>query len=390
MIKKIILLLLSTSMIMYLTTGCWNNRDLSELSILTAMGIDQTEDGKIMVTAQIIKPVDVSSSGAGVSGGGGGGQKSFVTVSSTERTIFAALRSLLSKINKKIFYSSSQVIVYSEELAKSGIKDYVDFMLRDHETQFKSLVVVAKGTTAKEIVEQEYKLSKIPGGYIRETIKNSKSRGFTKEIPLLDMARELSTEGRELSIGTIEKTDDLTSTEGLAVFRKDKMIGWLDKYETRGYMFLTGRVKSAIVEIESTDNPKEIIGIELMKVSSKIKVNVSNNNSIEVSTKIKVEGNVGEQQSFSGQSSDKVCKSLSKCLEEQITKECYSAITKCQNEYKSDIFGFGIHVFDKYPKYWRKVTSVWSEKIFPTIKIKVNVDAKINRTGLLNKTIKIR
>ncbi|EPR08302.1 Ger(x)C family spore germination protein [Ruminiclostridium papyrosolvens] len=390
MIKKVILLLLCISMIMTLTTGCWNNRDLSELSILTAMGIDQTEDGKIMVTAQIIKPVDVSSSGAGVSGGGGGGEKSFVVVSNTESTIFAALRTMLAKINKKIFYSSSQVIVFSEDLAKSGIKNYVDFILRDHETQFKSLIVVAKGTTAKEIVEQEYGLSKIPGGYIRDTIKNSKSRGFTKELRLLDMARELATEGRELSIGTIEKSENLTSTEGLAVFQKDKMVGWLDKYETRGYMFITGRAKSGIIEIESPDNPKEIIGIELMKGSSKIEVNSSSNNSIEVNVKIKAEGNVGEQQSQSGQSPDKICKSLSKCLEKQITKECYSAISKCQNEYKSDIFGFGIHVFDKYPKYWQKVTSVWSEEIFPSIQVKVKVDAKINRTGLLSKTIKIR
>lgn len=390
MMKKVILLLLCISTIMTLSTGCWNNRDLSELSILTAMGVDKTEDGKIMVTAQIIKPADVSGSGSVAPGGGGGGEKSFVTVSSTDSTIFAALRTMLSKINKKIFYSSSQVIVFGEELAKSGIKNYVDFILRDHETQYKTLIVVAKGTTAKEIVEQEFQLSKIPGDYIRDTIKNSKSRGFTKELKLLDMARELATEGRELSIGTIEKSENLTSTEGLAVFQNDKMVGLLNKNETRGYLFLTDRTKSGIIEIENPKNPKEIIGIELMKASSKIEVKTSSNNAIEVSVKIKAEANVGEQQSPSGQSPDKVCDSLSKCLEEEITKECYSAIAKCQDEYKSDIFGFGIRVYDKYPKYWRSISNIWNEQVFPTVQVKVKVDAKIVRTGLLSKTINIR
>ncbi len=390
MIKKIILLLLCISMIMTLSTGCWNNRDLSELSILTAMGIDKTEDGKIMVTAQIIKPVDVNSSGSGAPGGGGGGKKSFVNISNTENTIFAALRTMLAKVNKKIFYSSSQVIVFSEELAKSGIKNYVDFILRDHETQYKSLIIVAKGTTAKEIVEQEYELSKIPGDYIRDTIKNSKSRAFTKEIRLLDMARELVTEGRELSIGTIEKSENLTSTEGLAVFRQDKMVGWLDKYDTRGYLFITGRAKSGIIEIENPYNPKEIIGIELTQASSNFEVKTSSNGTIEINVKIKAEANIGEQQGQLGQSPEDVCKCLSKNLKKEITKECYSAITKCQKEFKSDIFGFGMHVFDKYPKYWGKVNGFWSEQIFPSVQVKVKVDAKINRTGLLNKPIKFK
>jgi spore germination protein KC len=392
MSKRIVLLMPCICLLMAVCTGCWNNRDLSELSILTALGIDKNTDGKIMVTAQIIKPTDVSSSGAGVPGGGGGGgdKKSFVAVSDSEDTVFASLRYMLSKVNKRIFYSSSQVIVIGEDLARSGIKGYVDFILRDHETQFKSLIVVAKGTTAKEIVEQDYELSKIPGAYVRDTLKNTDSRGFSKKIRLLDLARELATEGRELSVGAIEKTDSITSTEGMAVFQRDKLKGWLDKFDTRGYMFITGRAKSGIIEIKSPENPDEIIGIELMKASSKIKVKTITKSNIEIDVKIKAEGNVGEQQSQKSRSPDKVCKLLSKCLEKEITKECYSVIGKCQKEYKSDIFGFGMRVFDKYPKYWKNVTYIWSENIFPNIKVNVTVDAKIKRTGLLSKNIEIK
>lgn len=369
-------------------TGCWNNRDLTELSILTALGIDKKDDGKIEVTAQIIKPTEVGTSGAGGGSGGGGDKKGFVVVSNTDRTIFAALRGMLGKVNKKIFYSSSQVIVIGEELAKSGIQDYIDFILRDQETQYKSLILIAKGSTAKEIVEQEYELSKVPGAFIRDTLKNTVSRGFTKKMNLLGMARELATEGRELSIATIEKQENTTLTEGMAVFRRDRMIGWLDKFETRGYSIITNRAKSSIIEIPS-DKSGKVIGIELTKVSSKIKTEVNKDKELLISIKIKVKGNIGEEQETGSKNTNELCDCVEKNLKKQILKECENTIKKSQREFKSDIFGFGMHVFDAYPDYWKTVSEKWSEEIYPNVKVKLSVEAEIQRTGLISKNIKI-
>ncbi|OPX46309.1 spore germination protein B3 precursor [Ruminiclostridium hungatei] len=387
MARKLAVLILMAA-VMINCTGCWNNRDLTELSILTALGIDKKGD-KIEVTAQIIKPTDVSSSGAG-SAGGGGGKKSYVVVSHVDKTIFAALRGMLSKVNRKIFYSSSQVIVISEELARSGVQDYIDFILRDHETQFKSLVIVAKGTSAKEIVQQEYELSKVPGAFIRDTIKNSDARGFTKEINLLEMARELASEGRELSIGTILKEDKSTITEGLAIFHNDKLTGYFDKYETRGYCFITNRIKSSIIEVPHNEKPEKLIGVELMKSSAKLKVGLSTDKKIEITIKLKVSGNIGEQQAIQEKNILDFCRCTRENLEKAIKKDCENAIKKSQQEFKSDIFGFGMHVFDEYPDYWKSVSDKWNDDIYPNIKVKVEVEAKILRTGLISKNIQIK
>ncbi|MDF2988866.1 MAG: germination protein Ger(X)C family [Eubacterium sp.] len=387
MTKKIIAVLLIIG-IMFSGTGCWNNRDLSELSILTALAIDKKDDGMIEVTAQIIKPGNVSTSGAG-SGGGADEKKSFVTVSETDRTVFAALRGMLSKVNNKIFYSSSQVIVFGEELARSGIQEYIDFILRDHETQYKSMIIVSKGATAKEIVGQEYDLSKIPGAFIRDTLKNSESRGFSKKLILLEMARELATEGRELSIGTIEKQDKITNTEGLAVFKEDKIAGWLDKYETRGYAFITDRIRSAIIEIKNPDDPQKVIAIENMKAVSNIKPKLVNGK-IEIDINIKISANIGEQQSQIKEKHNEFCSCVGKELDRTVMEECIKTIEKCRKEYRSDIFGFGMRVFDEYPDYWEKNSKKWNDEIFPTVRINVKVKSKIMRTGLLGNSIKIQ
>ena len=51
-----------------LMVGCWDNTDLVDINIVTGLGIDKDEDGKIVVTVQIVEPAAVhltSSSQAG-------------------------------------------------------------------------------------------------------------------------------------------------------------------------------------------------------------------------------------------------------------------------------------------------------------------------------------
>lgn len=295
MVRKITVSILSVFML-YTLTGCWNNIDLSNMSLLSAYGIDKTEDGKIMISAQIIKTPSIKSSQPNSGGGGGGETKSFYLISNTADSVFGAFHGLLTKINsRRIFLGSAQVIVFGEDIAKYGIQDYMDFILRDHKAQYKTDVIVAKNSTAKEILNQEYELSKVPGEYIRDTLKNSKDNAFSRRLMLLDVAKGLVTEGRSLAIGTIEKTEEITTTEGLAVFQKDKMIGWLDKYETRGYMYITNRLKSSVVEIKDPVNPGKTVCVELKDFKSKIKIKPGKNNMPEADIKIKVLGNIGEQ-----------------------------------------------------------------------------------------------
>lgn len=386
MVKRIPSLIICTCFLLT-CTGCWNNKDLSELSILTALGLDKSEDGRIIVTAQIIKPSAIGLSNTGSSGGA---KKSFVVLSDTEETIFAALRNMLAKVDKRISYSSSQIIVLGESLAKSGLGDYLDFILRDHETQYKSLIAVAKGTTARKILEQEYDITNLSGAFLRDTFRNTQARAFTKKLILLDMARELTTEGRELSLGTVEQKEKTTVTEGLAIFKSDKLTGWLNKYDTRGYLFMTDRVKSTIMEIENPINPKKKIGLEVIKSSSKIEANMVKKDTIEITINIKTVANIGEQHDSRDMNEYDIIKKVDKNFSRAIEQECVNTLYKCQKVYKSDIFGFGMRVFDKYPKYWKSVSKDWNDKIFPNVKVKFNIEVKINRTGLLLKTLEIR
>jgi spore germination protein KC len=368
-------------------TACWGSKDLTEYSILNGLGVDKQQDEKVQFTVQIVKPSAAKSSGAA---GGGGEEKSFVVMSNTEQTIFAAIRGMLKKLDKKIYHSPAPIIVIGEKFAKQGIGDVIDYVLRDHETQYKALIVVAKETTARKILEQKYELSKVSGTYIADTLRNYESNAFTEEKMLLNVAKDLVAEGKALTLPVISVTDEMTQTEGVAVFAKDKLVGYLDKYETRGYMFAMGRVKSTIVEVDNPSHKVEKMAIEVTKATVKNKIEWSKEGLPKFRVDIEIKGKIGEQRSGADLEEEKLTKLLEQSCNENVKQEVIASIAKCQKEYKCDIFGFGKKVFDANPDYWGKAKKQWEQDIYPNIEVEVSVKTKLSGTGLIGKSLEIK
>ncbi|MGE6258324.1 hypothetical protein ACQKCU_10490 [Heyndrickxia sporothermodurans] len=55
-----------------LLSGCWDKKELTDLSIVNAIGIDKTENGRYLLTFQIINPGNVAAEQSGGGGGSGG------------------------------------------------------------------------------------------------------------------------------------------------------------------------------------------------------------------------------------------------------------------------------------------------------------------------------
>lgn len=70
------LLLIILYLTMIITTGCWNNRDVSDISFAVAVGLDKTHDDKIELTIQLVKPSAMKSS----QNGGGKEEKSLLVI----------------------------------------------------------------------------------------------------------------------------------------------------------------------------------------------------------------------------------------------------------------------------------------------------------------------
>ena len=106
-----------------LLTGCWNNRDLTEMNFVAGMGLDRTEEGKVLMTVQVVEPAAIISEAKAQSA-----QPKPVIVKSYEgETIFEAIRGILYNFDKKLFFSTAQVLILGERLSQDDIEKILDF-----------------------------------------------------------------------------------------------------------------------------------------------------------------------------------------------------------------------------------------------------------------------
>lgn len=110
-----ILCLLSIGIV--LLSGCWDYRELNELSLAMAMGVDKDKDtGGVRVTLQIVNPKEIA--GRTVTGR----NVPVVIYSSTGKSLFEATRKVTLKESRRINLQHLRVLVIGESLAREGVK----------------------------------------------------------------------------------------------------------------------------------------------------------------------------------------------------------------------------------------------------------------------------
>ena len=116
-----------------LLSGCWNYRDLEDLSIVSGIGLDLKEKDEIIMTAQII---NTSSLKSGESGSGSGSADQTVRVTtSTGNTVFQALRNFIPQASRRLYLSHMQVLIIGQDAAKKGVYPLIDLFVRNHESR---------------------------------------------------------------------------------------------------------------------------------------------------------------------------------------------------------------------------------------------------------------
>lgn len=404
MSKKICLVLIFF-LITLIPSGCWNRRELDSLSFVMALGIDKDKtENKITLTAQILKPAEVKApAGGGMSGAGS--PKGVWVTTSTGKTVFDALHNFTFEAGRELFLPFTRVVVIGEEAARAGVAPLVDMLERDHEFRRNIWVLVAKGK-AKNVLEAEHEQEKIPARAIERLIKVSAATSMAPMVKLNDFLAMMASkssdpfaaavevfekrrdEGDESQEGGEKKEKKVKriKTGGTAVFKKDKLAGWLDNTETRGLLWILGKVRSGIIVIPAPEGSRDQeISLEIIRAESKLKPKIEDGN-IYMTIEIKEEGNLGEQMVPGDLAKPEKFKLLEEEQAKVIEREVRSALEKAQQEWGVDIFGFGEAVHRAYPKEWEILKKRWDEE-FPMVEVEIKVEAKLRRLGFNTKRV---
>lgn len=386
--KKNIKLILLTFIILtnsLILSGCWNYREINDLFIVTGIAIDknQNKDGYIL-SIETIAPKGVKA-----------GEMLSSTITVEGKTVFDAIRNSIQISGKKMYWSHSKVIVVSEEIAREGVIPILDFFNRSIEVRSDIWLLVSLNKTAKEILNGKDVIHNTISYHINDVISSEKSISKYTGIKLFQFLNALSSKGISPIAPTakMETLKDMVvpKISGTAVFKRDKMVGWLNETETRSLVIIEGKkFKGSIILIENVLDSDVDITFEVFGSRTKIKSLLENDNIV---IDINVEMNVEiSEVTQSSNKEDFISKEgrekLKKFAGEVIKKQIEETIVKVQNEYKSDVFGFGTIIQIEHPDKWKEVEDDW-EEVFSSLGTNINVELTIQGSSLNSKPIEV-
>ncbi len=162
---KIVFLLL----IMFLLNGFSNARELNDLAIVSAIGIDMDENGDYIITSQILNTKKENSSGSG--SGSSSGSSEIVVLNSSSSSIQTALRNIVEESPRKLYLAHMELLLISEKVAdEKNILDTLNFFIRDNEGSNDFMLVITKDTTPQEVLKILTPLESNPAQNIMDSI----------------------------------------------------------------------------------------------------------------------------------------------------------------------------------------------------------------------------
>ncbi|MBP1994820.1 Ger(x)C family spore germination protein [Paenibacillus eucommiae] len=392
--KKKTILFLCFLVAVMLLTGCWSRHELNTLGIVVGIAIDKA-DKQYEVSVQIVNPSEISTQKTR-----GSGRTPITVFSAKGDTVAEAVRKLTSVTPRETYFSHVRIFILSEPLAREGVSKLLDYISRDHEFRTDFYFTIAKGSSAKEVLSFMTAVDKISSNKMFNSLEIAeKEWSPVTTIRLDDLIKSIMIKGNNSAItgmrilgnkkvsGTNKNLESVVppailQASGLAVFNKDKMVGWLDDTESKGYTNLTDRLQRTVVNVACPKGGK--LSVDVTRAQTKFKGKVENGKpSIQVITR--VEANVSDAECQIELKKAETLTYLEKEVEKEMKDHSEAALKKAK-KLKTDIFGFGEAIHRAAPDYWKKVEKEWGQH-FQELSADIQVDVRIKRLGTIGEPL---
>ncbi len=388
-------------MISVLLSGCWSRKEPKTLALVNSVIYDIDDTGGFQVTLEVLNPAaegGIKNSGTGKSPN--------ITAISEGGSVPEAIRNASESLERTIFAGHKKVRFFSEEFAEADMTSVMDYWLRDPLTDENPLMVVIRGEDPEQVYSCMLGLSDTVGDYLESMSKTQPNMTANSVfIKNLDFMKDYYDKGKQPVAGVAElvecesKPSNNTAIdsknsqglqspqssankkyrikyEGLAAFKDDKLVGYMDVVETRAYNFVTNNVKNATVSILSEDR-QTVVTVHNPKTEIETEIN---DGKIAVNVKIRTGISILQEGGTLDISKIGPLKTVEADFDKQMEEEITAAIKKAQTEFQSDIFGFGVSMHKQHPEKWKEIKGSWDD-YFAKAEINVSVESSVDRSG---------
>lgn len=359
----------------FLFSGCWDYHEVENYNIVAGFAIDNGQNGyKYHLTFECLKLEGDQKSG---------GVKPLI-VESDGNTVFEAVRSAMQESSRKLYFSHCRIAIISSDLAASGILPLLDWLQRDAEPRITLDLLISKEKTAGEILKQEPQTDQLTSYQISKALNEAAtSDASTNDERLFEVNNILSSEeGTSLTLPAVklQQEGDVSTPRisGTAVFRGDRLVGWLDQNASMYLLFLLGKISGGLflTGLHPADNN---ITLEILSSNTSVKP-VLSGDSVTMNIQVSFSAAYGEQNSRQDLLSLYPLHTFELSAAQTLKNGIENVIATVQQKYSADIFGFGTKIYQNDPRDWNRFRSNWDEK-FKTVKCSVTTRVEIKNTA---------
>nr|WP_306812956.1 Ger(x)C family spore germination protein [Paenibacillus soyae] len=383
---------------MLVLSGCWSRRELNDLLIVLGVGVDW-EDSEYLVSFQVVNPSEISAQNKG-----GGERPPGTLYQGRGKTVFEAARAVTAEAPRKMYFGHLQLYVVSEELAKRGLNRFIDNVLRDNELRLDFNLVVARGARAGDILNLYTPVEKLPTFSMLQSLRTSeKSWAPTVSVTMDEALDRLSGPGYELALTGIQLVGDPAIGDtprnvqtfkasrryrykGIALFRGDRLAGWMNEQESKGYSDITDNLDSTSIELACGEG--RYLGVEVVSSKSKISTELKNGEPSAV-VHIRTEATIVDRPCSDVDLTDPATIERLERESAAVMLSNAEAAVKKAKRLKSDVLGIGNQFGKEHPAFWKEAKDSWNTDYFPSLDVGFHIELFIRKTGTTsNSTLK--
>ncbi|MFC4302935.1 Ger(x)C family spore germination protein [Cohnella boryungensis] len=370
--------------LLFTLTGCWDRKEINDLAIVLATGVDAFPNGTVELSAQIFIPRAAGGGPQGNTGGSGGNSTGDTLVRKAQgRTIAEAMTRLQRRTSRHLFWGHSEVIVFGQEAAKGGIRSYLDFFLRYLQFREHAYVYVAKGMASSALDNQPL-LERSSSEELREM--GNLKLGMLVTLKKLTQMVEGDSQSAVLTVieqvsqkqknGTRQMT---TSMKGLAILRKDKLVAIIQEPVTRGLLLIRNELETMTYSF-SLAGLDGTASVNLLRARAHLSPVIAANGDWKLNLDVRTTGDLILNTTDMDNIAETFMSKARTAWAELLREDVESALERIQSKLKVDAFGFANHFRRRYPRQWAREKRDWPI-LFDKIKVNVVIQTKIARIG---------
>ena len=300
-------------------------------------------------------------------------------IESSGATLLEAMKNAEIAAGSRLYWSHTQIMIIGEKLAKSGISELLSQVRENGNLRVDISLVIAKGVSCAEIFSLKAYNDEINSLSMEKMLNEIIGNGTIPQYKLYRFNRLKNQQGQAGILPCITEqrngAEYICAVDGCAIFRNDKLAGYLDRQQTFTLMMGRGEAKNGIFLCKVGDGNAEL---KIRKNSSKIKVYMKDGIPY---ADIETEFDMRISENNDGRSllDKKYVENVKAEASEQIKNNIAEVSDRLARQIGADALGIGKQLYISDKRQWQSVHESWQQSFLPNIR--TNIKVKVNIKG---------